>query len=168
MADTKYPRQLSLAIETSGLSKRSISKKSFLSESSIGKYALGQRSVDHEKKKSLWSLLKGVRLGLSSARADFGTISFMNNPRINEDAFAATTTADQEESERKAIWTDFKNAIKVPEEKRTRQQQETITTGFKELVEEIASEQTELIELAEYGGIDPQPFIDKFNQTFGG
>lgn len=168
MPEGKYSRQLSLAIGKSGLSKREISKQTFFSESAVGKYALGQRSVDHEKKKSLWQLIKGVRLGLSSAREDFGVISFMNNPRINVDVFAATTTADQEESERKAIWTEFKNAIAVPIEKRTRQQQEIVIKGFKELVEEIASEQTELIELAEYGGVDPQPLIDKFNKNYGG
>lgn len=168
MSDEKYPHQLSLAIEASGLSKRTISKKTFVSESSVGKYAQGKRGVDHQKKKAFWNLLKGMRLGLSSAREDFRTISFMDNPRNNADVFAATITADQEESERKAIWTDFKNAIKVPIEKRTRQQQEIVARGFKELVEEIASEQTELIELAEYSGVDPQPLIDDFNKRYGG
>lgn len=166
--DKKYARQLSLALDGSGETNKELGRRLAMSASAIGKYSLGERRADHQKKTLLAKALKGLRLRLSSARSDFGTISFADNPRVRHDVFGATTAANREERERQQIWSEFQDAITVPAGKLTKAQSELVDRGFKEFAEEIGAELTEFIELAQYAERDPQQYIDDFNERLGG
>lgn len=168
MADEKFAKQLSLGIEDSGLTKKEIAEKTYMSASAVGKYALGERDADHDKKKSLLRIIKSVRLRYSAARSDFHVISYMQKGRIKQDVFAAERQADREERERKAVWDAFNDACTVLKHDRTRVEAEHIDRGFKEFAEEIGAEITEFLALADYAEVDPQKYIDEFNKKLGG
>ncbi|WP_125703757.1 hypothetical protein [Lacticaseibacillus daqingensis] len=168
MVDKKYSQQLALAIDGSTLNRKQLAKRTYMAESTVGKHALGQRATDHEKKRAFAAVLKSAWLALSSARSDFGTLSFADNPRIKHDAFAATREAEKEEHERQQIWPQFSDAAIVPRRSRTRPESELVDRGLKEYAEEIGAELTAFITMAEYAEVDPQKYIDDFNKRLGG
>ncbi|MFD1317000.1 hypothetical protein AB0Y04_04905 [Loigolactobacillus coryniformis] len=166
--DRKFSGQLSADFEHSEVSRTEAAKKLYVSKSQITKYTQGTVSIPKVMKKAITGLMGSIKLSYSAARADYGVISFLKNPRQRDDVLSANTTAVREERERQALEDEFMNAITLEPKFRTSKQQEIIDSYLRNFIEEIGAEHTKLIALAAYLNVDVQVIVDEFNNKLGG
>ncbi|GKT03428.1 hypothetical protein [Furfurilactobacillus entadae] len=167
-ADAKYVRQLSLALGVIKGSKKQLAQESYRTQPAISKYLKGAANVPNDVKKVAVEVTSNIRLAFSSARSDFGTISFFKSDKLRTDMFAASVNQHREEQERMQIERDAFVAMAIPAQERKSADWDIINCWAKEFAEEIGSEINELISSGEYTGADIQAAIDDYNKQFGG
>lgn len=167
--DKKYAQQLSLAIdERQHTTRAELGRQTHYAKQAVSFMAKGDRKTQHEAKKSFGKVLKDIRLAFSAGRADFGTISYMDDKRVSKDLFAVTQSADKEEQDTLSVKDAAFLSAAVPPRQRTKRDWENIKAYAKERPEEIGAEITELITYCEYVGIDVKDIIAAFNEQLGG
>lgn len=112
--------------------------------------------------------LQNIWLNFSGAREDYHIPSFMKNKTKHNDVMAALFQQRKEENERRQLEDAFDEAIGTKPELRSPQQQQLIRDYFKEYVEEIGAENTDIVMKAQYAGVRLQSYFDKYNDQYGG
>lgn len=166
--DRKFSEQLSMDFEHSKVNRTEAAKKLYVSKSQVTKYTQGTVSIPKVMKKAITGLMGSIKLSYSAARADYGVISFLKNPRQRDDILSANTSAAREERERQVLEDQFMDAITTQPQFRTKPQQEIIDSYLRNFIEEIGAEHTKLIALATYLDVDVQVIVNEFNKTLGG
>jgi plasmid maintenance system antidote protein VapI len=166
--DYKFAKQLQLRFEETHIRKSKAAQQIHVAASTMSDYINGEYAVSHDSKKALASMLGGLALRWSSGRADFHIISFMDDPKLRADVFAAIVSAKKEERERLEQEQHYQELVIERPGYITRADQEFMDSYWKNAIEEVAAEITKLIRLAKYEGRDPQPLIDAFNDALGG
>lgn len=138
------------------------------SKSAISKWQNGMSKMSSEILKRTSKFIHDYHFHYSAARADYGIISFKNSKRVKPDLFAESIDQKQQESERQAVQYNAFLSAAVPRKERTKKDWENIKSFAKEFPEEIGSELTEFIGFCEYVDLDPEPYIEKFNEALGG
>lgn len=164
----KYAEQLSLAIELNQAVKSHLAKSVHVSNAQVTKYLQGKATVEHSVKLGFNKRLKSIWLKFSAAREDFGIPSFFHDPKLRTDYFAATVSAEKEERERQELEVEFRQIIIRKSENWTRYDHEFIDSYFQNYLEEVGAENTRLLVLADYLGIDISPYIEAYNDASGG
>ena len=142
-----------------------------MAPSALSNVKTGRRSATREVKKSLVQTLGSLKLAMSAARSEFGVLSFLDDKKRRLDSpFTTSLIQYKEEQERIQIQHAYNLAICKQPQERTAEDIAVIKDYFKEYLEEIASEETDVQAKAIDAGLDDelQAMINQFNRRYGG
>lgn len=167
---SKFSEQLTLALDgiQGSLTHKQVAGKVHVSVGQLSRLKNGTRNTDKPTRISLADALQSIWLNFSGARVDYHIPSFMKNKTKHNDVMAALFQQRKEENERRQLEDAFDEAIGTKPELRSPQQQQLIRDYFKEYVEEIGAENTDIVMKAQYAGVQLQSYFDKYNDQYGG
>ncbi|QCZ53596.1 Prophage Lp2 protein 13 [Levilactobacillus brevis] len=167
---SKFSEQLTLALDgiQGSLTHKQVAGKVHVSVGQLSRLKNGTRNIDKPTRISLADALQSTWLNFSGAREDYRIPSFMKNKTKHNDVMAALFQQRKEENERRQLEDAFDEAIGTKPELRSPQQQQLIRDYFKEYVEEIGAENTDIVMKAQYAGVQLQSYFDKYNDQYGG
>jgi transcriptional regulator with XRE-family HTH domain len=167
---SKFSEQLTLALDgiQGSLTHKQVAGKVHVSVGQLSRLKNGTRNTDKPTRISLADTLQNIWLNFSGAREDYHIPSFMKNKTKHDDVMAALFQQRKEENERRKLEDAFDEAIGTKPELRSPQQQQLIRDYFKEYVEEIGAENTDIVMKAKYAGEDIQSVFDAYNKRIGG
>lgn len=168
--ENKFAKQLTLALDgvQEAMAHKDVAAKVHVSNAQLTRLSKGERKGDKGIRVSLSKVLQNVWLNFSGAREDYGTPSFMKNRTKHDDVMAALFQQRKEENDRRSLEESFDEAMTTKPELRSPQQQLLIQDYFREYVEEIGAEQTDITMKAAYAGTDIQAVFDAYNKRLGG
>lgn len=168
--DSKFAKQLSLVLNDvqQSVSHKDVAAEVHVSAGQLSRVKGGTRPTDKGTRMALTNVLQSIWLNFSGARADYHVPSFMKNRTKHDDVMAALFQQRKEENDRRKLEESFDEAITTKPEFRSSQQQLLIRDYFKEYVEEIGAENTDIVTKAEYAGVLLQDYFDKYNADYGG
>lgn len=173
MIDHKWVKQLSLGLDDvkKTIDHRTIASQVHVSTGQLSNMKRGRRSTPKDVKKSLLHEIWSWPLSFSAARSEFGIPSFMSDKTLRQTPFVTSTIQNKEQQERLDLETAYRLAISKKPEERTTDDLNTISKYFKEYLEEIGSEETDLQVKAEDAGLNEreiQELVDDYNHRLGG
>lgn len=168
--DSKFSKQLSLVLDDvqHAVSHKEVADEVHVSAGQLSRMKGGTRPTDKGTRIALTSVLQSIWLNFSGARADYHLPSFMKNRTKHDDVMASLFQQHKEEDDRRKLEESFDEAITTKPEFRSPQQQSLIRDYFKEYVEEIGAENTDIVTKADYAGVQLQDYFDKYNAEYGG
>ncbi|WP_125575974.1 helix-turn-helix domain-containing protein [Levilactobacillus angrenensis] len=167
---SKFSEQLTLALDgiQGSLTHKQVAGKVHVSVGQLSRLKNGTRNTDKPTRISLADTLQNIWLNFSGAREDYHIPSFMKNKTKHDDVMAALFQQRKEENERRKLEDAFDEAIGTKPELRSPQQTLLIRDYFREYVEEIGAEETDIAMKAKYAGEDIQSVFDSYNKRIGG
>lgn len=168
--DSKFSKQLSLVLDDvqHAVSHKEVADEVHVSAGQLSRLKGGTRPTDKGTRVALTTVLQNIWLNFSGARADYHVPSFMKNKSKHDDVMATLFQQRKEENDRRGLEESFDEAIGTKPELRSPQQQSLIRDYFKEYVEEIGAENTDIVMKAQYAGVQLQDYFDNYNNQYGG
>lgn len=168
--ESKFAKQLTLALDDvqQAMTHKDVAAKVHVSNGQLTRLANGQRKGDKNTRVSLAKTLQSVWLNFSGARKDYGTPSFMKDRTKHDDVMAALFQQRKEENDRRSLEESFDEAMTTKPELRSPQQTLLIRDYFREYVEEIGAEETDIAMKSKYAGEDIKSIFDAYNKRLGG
>lgn len=167
MKSIKFPKQLSLFMDTSAISNADMAAAIPVSRGEFSNFKAERRPVSKRSAKVISDLAHDLKLKLAAAQDYFGTLGFIKRASRNDDLLGAIVQQKQEEDERLHIQSSFLDAATTPRGHRTDAQRALIDKFMTELSEEIGSEYTLLDAAAKYLGVNAQDYVDRVNAEKG-
>lgn len=173
MSDTKFSRQLSLDLKQINpfKSRQQVANEVPISAGQLSNISHGKRKADRETKKRLVNSVDSFLLRLTAARTEFGTPSFMNNPKLRVTPYVTSFQQQKEESERKALEVSYREASSKVVSERTAEDWAIMDDYFRNYFEEIGSEERDIEAKREDAEFPKEKFdqiIQKYNREYGG
>lgn len=167
---SKFSEQLTLALDgiQGSLTHKQVAGKVHVSAGQLSRLKNGTRNTDKPTRISLADTLQNIWLNFSGAREDYHIPSFMKNKTKHDDVMSALFQQRKEENERRKLEDAFDEAMTTKPELRSPQQTLLIRDYFREYVEEIGAEETDIAMKAKYAGEDIQSVFDAYNKRIGG
>ena len=166
---SKFGKQLDLFLEGNDQVKaKDVAESVPVSEGQLSRMRKGNRQFTNQSVKAIAMMAHAITVNYSVARANHGIISFMIRPGHTDDVLQAFSQQEEEEDDRENIQKSFIRAATTEPKQRSNEQRLLIKQFLKELIEEIGSEITLFIRCCKYLRVDPQPFIDTYNEKLGG
>lgn len=166
---SKFGKQLDLFLEGNDQVKaKDVAGSVPVSEGQLSRMRKGDRQFTKQSVKAIAMMAHAITVNYSAARANHGIISFMIRPGRTDDVLQAFSQQEEEEDDRENIQKSFIRAATTEPKQRSNEQRLLIKQFLKELIEEIGSEITLFIRCCKYLRVDPQPFIDTYNEKLGG
>ncbi|WP_139592654.1 helix-turn-helix domain-containing protein [Levilactobacillus brevis] len=153
--------------DSGSLTHKQVAGKVHVSVGQLSRLKNGTRNIDKPTRISLADALQSTWLNFLGTRGLPYSVFYENKTKHN-DVMAALFQQRKEENERRQLEDAFDEAIGTKPELRSPQQQQLIRDYFKEYVEEIGAENTDIVMKAQYAGVQLQSYFDKYNDQYGG